>query len=172
MSLKYEPSSEPLHISAKKLFWNWEPYRNQQSWRTSSRACTTMRASSCSSWIPSSLELSENTPLEQPGSAYTPSDPCPSLLVNLDGQSLLDSKSFLLATTPPEQCTVHAGGLEGRHLQKEFIQKLLITRPAWYSLWNLFKNYWLQDRHDHRRRPPAGVVVPPGSRFLSHNTRS
>ena len=24
MGLKYEPSSKPLHISAKKLFFNWE----------------------------------------------------------------------------------------------------------------------------------------------------
>jgi len=32
------------------------------------------------------------------------------------------------------------------------------------------KIYWLQDQHDHRRRTPAGVVVLPGSRFLSHCT--
>ena len=29
-----------------------------------------------------------------------------------------------------------------------------------------------QDKHDHRLRPPAGVVVLLGSRFLSHTTRS
>ena len=29
MSLKYEPSSEPLHISAKELFLNRELYRTQ-----------------------------------------------------------------------------------------------------------------------------------------------
>ena len=27
MSLKYEPSSEPLHISAEQLFLSWELYR-------------------------------------------------------------------------------------------------------------------------------------------------
>ena len=30
----------------------------------------------------------------------------------------------------------------------------------------------VQDQHDHRLRPPAGVVVLLGSRFLSHTTRS
>ena len=28
MSLKYEPSSEPLHISAKWLFLNWYPKKH------------------------------------------------------------------------------------------------------------------------------------------------
>ena len=32
--------------------------------------------------------------------------------------------------------------------------------------------YGLHDQHDHRRKPPAGVVVLLGSRFLSHSTRS
>ena len=32
--------------------------------------------------------------------------------------------------------------------------------------------YLLQDQRDHIRRPPAGVVVLLGSRFLSHTTRS
>jgi len=31
--------------------------------------------------------------------------------------------------------------------------------------------YWLQDQHDHRLRPPEGVVVLLGYRFLSHTTR-
>ena len=30
----------------------------------------------------------------------------------------------------------------------------------------------LEDQHDHRRRPPAGVVVPLGSGFSPHATRS
>jgi len=30
MILKYAPSSEPLHVSAKQLFSNWELYRSVQ----------------------------------------------------------------------------------------------------------------------------------------------
>ena len=42
----------------------------------------------------------------------------------------------------------------------------------YWSNENLLIKSRLQDQHDHRLRPPAGVVVPRGSRSLSHTTRS
>jgi len=50
MSLKYESSSGPLHISAKQLFLNWELYRSVQVWRDAI-------------WVPGNESQSQNLAL-------------------------------------------------------------------------------------------------------------
>jgi len=55
MSLKYEPSSEPLHISAKWLFLNWKP-------EAGSRTTTTRATSTCTTRSRRSRMIRSPTP--------------------------------------------------------------------------------------------------------------